>query len=239
MRKIVRCSILFLAGALALAGCAIQIVAQEAARAPSLPWQPVDATTGQITGVEGLAALAREFPNSSSVRLRLLNTHLAAEDWGRALAVAQGLATEGYAFSPGAREFLQDLVRAGPLPAWLAANETNALPSGVSEVVASVPAEAQLPEGLVAMDDGHFAVTALVSREIWFSNGEAWEAYPMPEAGNISGLLIDGSGIVVASGDLGMIASDTVSHTGLIAIKSGNAPVFLEAPEGAQRYRIF
>lgn len=234
MRKIVRRNIFYLASAMSLAGCAVPIVAQESIEVAADAWLPVDASTGIISDVEELEALAQAFPNSSSVRLRLLSAHLAAENRARALAVAEELAAEGYAFSPGAQEFLLGLVRNGPMPQWLATNELNVEPFGESEVVAIIPEEARLPEGLAARGDGHFAVTALVSREVWFSNSVSWEAYPMPEAGNISGLLIDGSGMVIASGDLGMIADETDAYAGLIAIETGNAPVFLEAPAGVQ-----
>ena len=41
-------------------------------------WRAVDAATGAIADVAGLEQLARDFPDSTSVRLRLFNAQLAA-----------------------------------------------------------------------------------------------------------------------------------------------------------------
>jgi len=67
------------------------------AEAPT--WTPVDASTGRISSIEELQALVGKFPDSASVRLRLLNAYL---DTGRRADAAQAAADlieRGYVFS--------------------------------------------------------------------------------------------------------------------------------------------
>ena len=175
MRNIVRCSMVLLVCALGLGGCASPIVARERTAAVGEPWQAIDASTGQIADIDGLAALAGAFPNSSSVRLRLLNAHVAADNPAAALSIAEQLAAEGYAFSPGAREYLRGLLLPEGVPQWLAANDLNSAPIASSAVVATVPEEARLPEGLAVLDDGRFAVSTIISRNLWFGGNDDWE----------------------------------------------------------------
>ncbi|MEL1250163.1 hypothetical protein [Aurantiacibacter gilvus] len=236
MRKIVQCSIMAIT-ALTLAGCQtpenpFQTMAEPAPvntaappppSRPPQPWRPVDAATGQITAVDALQNLTAEFPNSSSVRLRLLNAHLAEEDTGRALSVAQVLVQDGYAFTPGALEYLQGLVQTAVVPAWIAAARINAEPIAASEVVAEVPATVLLPESVLhdpATD--RFLVTSIVSRGLFVREGEGeWRQVDIPAAGSLAGIAIDqrrgliwlGSGVVEQTPDpdsafRGMIALD-------------------------------
>jgi len=234
MCKIVQCSIIYMAAALVLASCASAGDAQQVPTVASGAWQPVDATTGQIADVDGLETLADAFPNSSSVRLRLLNAYIAAEQFERALIVAEQLAGEGYAFSAGAREFLAGLVGEEATPVWLAANEQNSAPLTASEVVATIPQQALLPEDVAVLGEGSYAVTTVVSRRVWFSNGQGWFPSGPLGSGNLSGIVADGSGMVVGSGDLGMIVEGGESFGGLIAMENGNDPLNITAPEGVQ-----
>ncbi len=224
MRKIVQCSIM-VTTALALSGCQtpenpFQTMAEPAPVAssappppsrPPEPWQPVDAETGQITAVDSLQNLAAAFPNSSSVRLRLLNAHLAEEDPMRALSVAQVQVEDGYAFSPGALEYLQGVVQTGLIPTWMTTARLNAEPIEASEVVAEIPASVQLPESVLhdpATD--RLLVTSIVSRGLFVREGEGdWEQVDIPGAGSLAGIAIDqrrglvwlGSGVVEPTPD--------------------------------------
>ena len=236
MRKIVRCNMMAVL-ALALASCQtpenpFQTMAEPAPIAttappppsrPPEPWRAVDAGSGQITAVDSLQNLTAEFPDSSSVRLRLLNAHLAEEDTVRALSVAQVLVEDGYAFSPGALEFLQGLVQTGNTPAWMTTARLNAESIEASEVVAEIPATVLLPESVLhdpATD--RFLVTSIVSRALFVREGEGgWRHVDIPEAGSLAGIAIDqrrgliwlGSGVVDPTPDpqtafRGMIALD-------------------------------
>lgn len=236
MRKIVQCSIIAIV-ALALGSCQtpekpFQTMAEPAPVATSAPsppsrppvtWRAVDAETGQITAVDSLQNLTAEFPNSSSVRLRLLNAHLAEEDAVRALSVAQVLVEDGYAFSPGAIEYLQGIVQTGTVPAWMTTGRLNGEPIEASEVVAEIPASVHLPESVLHdPTTDRLLVTSIVSRGLFVREGEGdWQQVDIPAAGSLAGIAIDqrrgliwlGSGVVEptpdpASAFRGMIALD-------------------------------
>ncbi len=232
MRKIVQCSIVMIAGAPATAGWAAPGVAQEPVVAATEPWQPVDASTGQIRDIEGLEALAEAFPNSSSVRLRLLNAYVAAERFGQAMAVAQELAGEGYAFSSATRGYLQGLVLTGLMPPWLASNELNAVSVSASEAVATLPEEAQLPEGLAVSPQGGFMVTDVVARGWWHQSRDEWQFSSEADYGNLSGITdVTRRGAVMASSDLGMVPGSVEAFSGLLIPGIGR-PLRVAAPDG-------
>ncbi|MWV27900.1 hypothetical protein [Aurantiacibacter rhizosphaerae] len=199
-----------------------------------MAWHPVDASTAAITDIAELESLAEAFPNSSSVRLRLLNALVEAEDASQALIVAEALDRDGYAFSPGARSLLESLAPAGEAPGWISGNVGRAAAIASSEHVATIPSEAQLPEGLAMMGDGIFAVTALISREVWFGADDDWTSVPVPGVGNISGIDSSSNDIVVASADLGMTDPSSEPFSGLIAIQDSNHPIAAPSPDGAQ-----
>ena len=233
MRNIVQCSIIFPIVAIGLGACSTPNVAHQPASI-SQPWHPVDETTGQIADVDGLTALADAFPNSSSVRLRLLNAYVAAEYFATALSVAERLAGEGYAFSPAAREYLQGLLPTDAIPQWLATNGRNSAPIGSSQEVATIPEEARLPEGLAILGEGHFAISTVISREVWLNDDGNWVTIPTPGAGNLSGIAAKNGGLVVASSDLGMLPGQTDHHSGLIELLEHNTSLLIAAPEGIQ-----
>lgn len=237
MRKIVRCNILTLATC-ALAGCQtpenpFQTMADPVpvtnaplssspARAPE-PWRAVDATAREAATVEALRDLAGEFPNSSSVRLRLLNAYLAEDEADEALSVARGLVAQGYVFSPAAIEYLQGLAQAGSSYDWTAMARSNGEPTAASEVVAQVPASVLLPEAVLHdLANDRVLVTSIVSRGLFVCEGEGdWRQVNIPGAGSLAGIAIDqrrgliwlGSGVVEQTPDpstafRGMIALD-------------------------------
>ena len=72
-------------------------------------WQPVDAETGELSWITDLQGLKIMFPDSASVRRRLLNAYLESERPGDALNEAIELVERGYAFSPGAQDMLLTL----------------------------------------------------------------------------------------------------------------------------------
>ena len=82
---------------LILAAAALALSAPAAAH--DLPeWRPVDAQTGQIRDIEGLEALAEAFPDSGSVRLRMLQPLLEAGEIEMLLEVLAWLKERGYVF---------------------------------------------------------------------------------------------------------------------------------------------
>ncbi|WP_120078673.1 SMP-30/gluconolactonase/LRE family protein [Aurantiacibacter odishensis] len=232
MRKIVRCNMMIAALTFVLAACATPASSEKPPSEARVPWHPVDARTGAITDVADLESLAQAFPNSSSVRLRLLNAYVASGQNAQATVVAEGLVLDGYAFSPGAMDYLKGLFATGSVPSWFVMNDENAAPLPASEIVATIPEKAKLPEGLSVVADGLFAVTTVVSRELWLRGEESWSAVPLPDAGNLSGIASDASGLVVASADLGMVPPGEEAFSGLIAMEERNYAVSMPAPEG-------
>lgn len=231
MRKIVQCNIVYLAAVLGLAGSAMPGAAQEPAVETAEPWRPVGVDTGQIADLEGLEVLADAFPNSSSVRLRLLNAYLAAEQFGQAMRVAEALALEGYAFSPAAREYLQGLMLTGLMPPWLALNDLNAEPVASSAVVATLPEDARLPESLLYPGEGTMLVTDVVARGIWRLREGEWNFETEQGLGNLSGIANGGRSLVwTASGALGMVPEGEASFSGLFL--AGERAYRVAAPAG-------
>lgn len=252
MRKIVQCS---MAGVIAGALSACQTVqdpytlmtqevvvplpAPVASARPPDSWEPVTAATGEIASVGALQNLVAAFPQSATVRRRLLNAHLQDDDSQRALSVAQVLVEDGYAFTPGSREFLRGLVQTGVVPPWLLLSEANEAPLVASTVVATIPAEVCLPEA--ALHDPAYdrmLVTSVVSRGLFVHDGEGeWRQVEIPGAGSLAGIALDerrglvwlGSGVVEQTPD------PDSAFRGMIALDRSTLEVRrrVAAPEGA------
>lgn len=218
--------------ALALAVAAVPI----AVHADGADWRPVDAETGQVADLAGLAALAEAYPDSGSLRLRLLTAQLTAGEIEPALASLRWLAERGYVFGEASRERIPQMVgdafaeqaRAALLPL------ADAL--ACSEVVAVFPAEAGLVESVLAPGtDGIFVATSVSERGIWFSNGASTKSHLIPGAGNISGIVSD------TVGNMGWLASGAIDGSdnagdefaGLIGLTGDlENPILVAAPDG-------
>ncbi|MXO72297.1 hypothetical protein GRI99_11730 [Altererythrobacter buctensis] len=201
--------------ALGLAAVPIAAAAQESTR-----WRAVDASTGQIADVDGLAQLAADFPDSGSVRLRLLNALLEAGDLEGAWRELTWLLDRGHRFGPGGQAQLQDLF-AGPYAAELIRRfAVPVTPVMASEVVGEVPAEAHLLEGLsVVRATGNQYLTSVVSRELWVRHDGGWLNTGLHAGGNPSGIAFDRRhGVWVAVGDLGMLPAGIPSFGGLVLL---------------------
>jgi hypothetical protein len=204
---------------LSLAACATP--GAESAVQPVAAWRPVDASTGQIADVAGLEALAEAFPDSGSVRLRLLNAYLQAERPRDALAEASALALDGYSFSPAASELFASLPAEDLDTSWLGLGGPNGGAIESSRLLATVPAEARLVESVWRdADSGDLFVTTVVSRALFVSRGGAWEKLPIEGAGSLTGLAYDAtSGLLwVASGVVEQTPNPETAFSGLIAI---------------------
>jgi hypothetical protein len=204
--------------------------------APPL-WQPVDAETGRLTGITDLQALKVMFPDSASVRRRLLNAYLEAERPADALAEAVELARRGYVFSPGAQAMLMTLEPTAEQRSTLAMQEADGASIEVSRLLATVPADVHLVES-VWHDPrtGDLFVTSVVSRALHVRRGEgAWREIPIAGAGSLSGLAFDpASGLLwVGSGVFDQTPDSGTAFRGVIAIDpaSGQERRRLAAPE--------
>lgn len=201
-------------------------------------WQPVDAATGRLGGVTDLQALEAVFPDSASVRRRLLNAFLEAERPAEALAEAAELVRRGYVFSPAAREMLLTLEPTDEQRETLALQEGNSAPLEASRLLATVPAEAHLVESVWREPrSGDLFVTSVVSRALHVRRGDSeWQAIPVAGAGSLSGLAFDPApGLLwLGSGVYDQTPEPATAFRGLIAIDpvTGHEKRRLAAPPG-------
>lgn len=221
----------------ALAALALALSAPLAAE-EGAAWRPVDAETGQIREVEGLEALAEAFPDSSSVRLRLLNAQLGAEDFDGLLATLSWLKARGYVFSETARGQIPELVGATYAARARALLLPAAEPIEASEVVATAPAEAGLIEGIyVPEDDDVILATSITGNSLHLFKPESgWIDAMPPGANDLSGIVSepDNSMGWVASANLDESEDEEVLFTGLIGLTGDlDNPILVPAPEGA------
>lgn len=256
MRKIVRCSIGMFASLLAQAGC----VAADTAGPPAIAkattpelWRGVDAQTGRITDIAELRGLAEAFPNSSSVRLRLLNAHLAAEDLESVHRDVLWLTDRKYQFREGAESQLLAMYESEQRQALESAFADDPAPVLSSAFVTEIPPEALLVEGLAVQNAQSMVATAVVSRDIWFygtrnpiAESPEWSRGPLqlrenaPTLANPTGIAIspaagaDGiPAMVIASGDIGMLEEDAEGFNGIIMFPSAQDGIrSVLAPDG-------
>lgn len=214
MRKIVRCSI----GLPALLAAAVAVPAT-ASQTCAGSWRPLSAATGAIVDVPGLEQLARDFPASASVRLRLLNARLDAGDVAGSLTLADELVDGGHAFGEGAAEYLAGL---GASSAWTAANSRNRVPHPASIPVDTVPKRFPLVEGLwVDPANGDMFATSVIARSLAVRRaGGEWEELPIARAGSLTGMAFDvTSGTLwIASGVFEQTPNPATAFRGVIGI---------------------
>lgn len=146
------------AAALALASPAI------AEDAPT--WRAVDESTGQIRDIEGLEQLARDFPDSDTVRLRMLQPLIAAGEIEKAMETLEWLYDRGYVFSDVAQTQIPKLLE-GVDPGRIAERlRAEAEVIEASEVVATVPAEHHLIEGAGRTASGKIVAGSILSSTV-------------------------------------------------------------------------
>lgn len=218
--------------AIALAGCASYPHAQEAAPASTALWRPVDSGTGAIAEAKALEALAAAYPDSGSVRLRLLNAQLGAEDYDAAIPTLLWLYERGYVFSEAARRRLPELVGAQRAAQVSALVREPAAPVAASTVFATIPSSAELVESLVIdHETGRMVATSVSRHSVWVgSAGGDWREFAPTGAGNLSGIVLDPARgtLWVAAGHIDGGPDGNPGFAGLIAM----------SPEGAEQRRI-
>lgn len=222
-----------------LAGLALSLAAPVSASDP-VPWRAVDTATGRIQEVPALEALAPDFPDSSSVRLRLLNAQLGAGDVDAVIESLRWLKERGYVFSAGAQAQLPELL--GEEHAATARELLTEAPETIeaSEAYTTIPAEAGLIEGLFASDPyGTLVATSVTGKSIHlFLNGEdGWTSISVPGANDLSGLVgePDDSMGWAASANLDESVDAEPAFTGLMGLRRDfQNPVLVPAPESAK-----
>lgn len=203
----------------------------------SATWRAVDVETGKISDVAGLEALAADFPDSSSVRLRLLNAQLGEGDFDSALETLSWLKERGYVFGEVARDQIPALVgdsyaaraRALLIPA---ANTIEA-----SEVFTTVPAEAGLVEGLFVPEIEEAVLTTSITENSLhlFQPENGWIEGRIPSANDLSGIVSepDNSMGWIASSNLDGSQDTEELFSGLIGLTGDiDNPILVPAPVG-------
>jgi hypothetical protein len=222
----------------ALASLAFVLAAPLAAQdAPE--WRPVNAETGKINDVEGLEALAEDFPNSSSVRTRLLNARLTHGPAEEVVKGFQWLKDRGFVFDKEVQEFLAPRLgdsEYGPISALLI---PQAEVIEASEVIATVPADAGLVESVFAPANVPFMVATSVTQNSIhiFVPDEGWTAIAVPGVSDLSGIVSepDDSMGWAASANLDGSQDSEKPFIGLVGLRGDfQNPILVPAPATAK-----
>ncbi len=202
-----------------------------------LAWRPVDAATGQIDDLAGLERMASDFPDSTSVRRRLLNAQLEAGDAEAALVSLAWLQLRGHVFSAGAQTQIADLVGANHAEAARGLLIRYPIVIAASEVVATVPAEAGLVESVVSPVPGEvFVVTSITEHTVYLHTPDGqWRRGDIAGANDLSGIVADEARNIawIASGNLDESSDRAARFSGLfMKAPDPDDTIGVAAPEG-------
>jgi hypothetical protein len=206
--------------------------------AQDLPaWRAVDAATGQIADIDGLEQLARDFPDSTSVRLRLFEAQLEAGETEGALASLRWLAARGHVFSARAKALIPDLIGADHAEAARGMLAAAPLVIAASTVFDELPASAGLVESVLVAPRGEEALATSISQRAAYARapGAGWKQIAIPGAYALSGLVSapDGKTRWIASANLDGSPAEVDGFTGLIGWTGDPDHILsIPAPEG-------
>ncbi|TMM50000.1 SMP-30/gluconolactonase/LRE family protein [Qipengyuania marisflavi] len=226
------------AAALALAGCSGGAMPVSVGVTPAQEWTATDALTGKISDVAGLVALARNFPDSGSVRLRLLNARLGSDDLAGSFDDLVWLTARGYRFGDAAREQLLWMYEGAQRDA-LAAAFANTPPVIVtSRTLATVPAKALLVESVIRDPaNGRLLVTSVLGKQVFgHAPDGGFRGVSPTGADNLSGIVRDQTtgAVWVSSGNIDQSTDSVPGFAGLIQLTPlGAKAVRMAAPDGA------
>jgi hypothetical protein len=197
-------------------------------------WTSVDASTARLSTIDDLQALAARFPDSGSVRLRLLNAYLDAGRRADAAQAAAELIERGYVFSPRAQEMLLGLDPTDTQLAVFGLQEVRAEPIEASRTLTTLPAEALLVEG-VAIDkkSGRLFATTIVSRALFELNRDgALRRVPLTKPGSLAGIVIDDTRhtLWAASGTYDQTPAADHGEPGIIGVNLDTGEVSRKVP---------
>ncbi|GGA04230.1 hypothetical protein GCM10010923_11680 [Blastomonas marina] len=227
--------------ALAALGSAVGAAAVGPGQVQPATWRKVDMSTGQIQDIGGLEQLARDFPDSSSVRLRLGTAYIREGDKAKAAEQVGWLLDRGYAFTEAGQAtliaFFEDFDpqlngRIGRQPETIAD----------SSVVATVPAGARLIEDVVQDPVlGGWVVSSIVDRAIYHGTETSgqwnWRRHDIAGAGSLAGSVRANIAPTLwfASGAYDVTPAPDTAFRGLIAYSVADGTVVhrIAAPEGA------
>ncbi len=200
-------------------------------------WRAVDTATGQISDVAGLEQLARDFPDSASVRVRLLRAQLAAGQADAALVSLEWLKARNHAFSARGQQQIAEMIGAAHADQARALLDWTPKVLATSTVFGEIPADAGLVESLLVEPVVQGMVATSVSgRSVFVSGaGMQWLEIKLPGANALSGVVSapDKSVGWVASANIAEAPVDPSRFTGLIGLTGDfNNSLMIPAPEG-------
>ena len=200
-------------------------------------WRAVDAATGQIEDIAGLEQLARDFPDSVNVRLRLLNAQLTNGEPEAALASLAWLKARGHVFSERARAQIPSLMGGAYAERARAHLLTEASVISASEVAATVPAEAGLVESVTTPVPGEvFLVTSITEQALFIGSPQGpWTRADISGVDDLSGIVNDPERMVgwLSASNLDESEEREERFAGLIRKGSGRENVVMHAaPDG-------
>lgn len=199
---------------------------------PGAPWRNINESTGKVTDLHGLTALASAFPESASVQRRLLTAALREQNSTLARAALQRLEAMGYALGSAAFDALRPII--GDVDAKTAQLRAEALrrPVGTSTDLATVPPDHRLIEGL-AWDArrNRLYVTSVIDQRLVAIEADGVEV-PEIDGGSLFGLAIDEPRrlLWIASGVVEQSPSSGRNFRGLIAMDLNSGRVVRRIP---------
>jgi len=171
-------------------------------------WTPVTDATGTSQTVSDLTDLSYEYPDSAAIRRKLLGAMLETPDDYLA-GQANALAVRGYALSKAGEDAIAAALSPEDAASFRENMARNRKPVEASTVIATLPAEARLVEG-VARDpvSGDLYATTVVSRALYRKHGaDPWQKVALEGTGSLSGIAWD------AKRKLLWVASSTFDET--------------------------
>ena len=187
-----------------IAATALILVAPAMAGEGGAEWRAVDAETGKIRDVEGLEQLARDFPDSGTVRLRMLQPLLEAGEAEKVMETLEWLYDRGYVFGEVSQQQIPKLLE-GVDPGRIAERlRAEAEVIEASEVAAEIPETAGLVESVIREPkDDHLIATSVSEKGLLGKRSYGdWDGYKPDGVDNLSGIALasDGSFYAIASG---------------------------------------
>jgi len=191
------------------------------------PWREVDKSADQIPDIARLEQLARDFPDSGTVRLRLLQPLLDAGEIEKVMELLEWLYDRGYVFSEVAQQQIPKLlegVDSGRIAERLRAQAEIVEASGI---IARLPAEARLSESVIRSPvSGRLIVSTIIDRAVWYEKPDGTFGRGLSHiAANLSGMAVNASTdeVWVASSYLDGATNAREGVVGLLRVKPGSA----------------
>ena len=218
---------------------ALPAIAEAPEDVGSVRWPGADAVTGRIADYAALKGLAADFPDSASVRLRLINAQIGADDFAAAASTIAQLYERGYRLSPASEQQVIELAGADAHERLAQLFGHDSQPVGESIVFTTIPSAALLVESL-AYDPKHgmLYATTVISHALYAADGDgAWHPVPLGDAAALTGIVRDpATGLIwVASGDPGLGSEPVAGFRGLIGYDpvAGEVVRRVAAPSGS------